>query len=153
MGICLRYAQNKEEAQEILNDGFMKVFDKVDQYDTRKSFIGWLRKILINTAIDQYRKNFKHYHLQEIDMDKSLAINQDVISDIGYNDILTAIRKLSPAYRTIFNLHVIEGFKHEEIAEMLQISIGTSKSNLFKARENLKVILKLNDQEPYAKSI
>lgn len=149
----MRYAKSKMEAQEILNDGFLKVFMKIEKYDVEKSFKGWLRRILINTALDNYRKYSKHYYLQDITSIPDVQDNTDVQAQLAYEDLLAIIQQLSPAYRTIFNLHVIDGFKHEEIAEKLNISVGTSKSNLSKARENIRILIKKNDQEAYAKFI
>lgn len=154
MSICLRYAKSKMEAQEILNDSFLKVFIKIEKYNVEKSFKGWLRRILINTALDNYRKYSKHYYLQNINSIPDVQdSNVDVQAELAYEDLLAIIQQLSPAYRTIFNLYVIDGFKHEEIAEKLNISVGTSKSNLSKARENIRILIKKNDQESYAKFI
>lgn len=154
MSICLRYAKSKMEAQEILNDSFLKVFIKIEKYNVEKSFKGWLRRILINTALDNYRKYSKHYYLQNINSIPDVQDNNvDVQAELAYEDLLAIIQQLSPAYRTIFNLYVIDGFKHEEIAEKLNISVGTSKSNLSKARENIRILIKKNDQESYAKFI
>lgn len=145
MSICIRYAQNREEAQEILNDGFMKVFSKIGMYDNKKSFKGWLRRILINTAIDHFRANKKHYYHADIEVVHEHAEGKDVIADMTHNEILELVQKLSPMYRTVFSLYVIDGYSHEDIAKELGISVGTSKSNLSKARANLrKMLVKTN---------
>lgn len=145
MSICVRYAQDQEEAREILNDGFMKVFAKIDMYDPKKSFKGWLRRILINTAIDHFRANKKHYYHADITEGHDQMDSVDVVDNMSHNDILELVQKLSPMYRTVFSLYAIDGYNHEEIAKQLGISVGTSKSNLSKARANLrKMLMKLN---------
>jgi RNA polymerase sigma-70 factor (ECF subfamily) len=147
MSICIRYSINREEATEVMNDGFMKVFTKLNKYDPSRSFKGWLRRIMINSALDNYRHNLKHYHLQDLDTSPDIAASGNVLANMAYEEIVGLVQKLSPAYRTVFNLYVMDGYSHEEIAQMLDISIGTSKSNLFKARENLRMLLKKNKDE------
>jgi RNA polymerase sigma-70 factor (ECF subfamily) len=147
MSICMRYSINREEATEVLNDGFLKVFTKLNKYDPTRSFKGWLRKIMINTALDNYRHNLKHYYQQDLETSPDVAASGNVLANMAYEEIVGLVQKLSPAYRTVFNLYVMDGYSHEEIAEMLDISIGTSKSNLFKARENLRMLLKKNKDE------
>jgi RNA polymerase sigma factor (sigma-70 family) len=149
MSVCLRYSKSEEEAVEILNDGFMKVFTKISKYDTSKSFKGWLRKILINTALDHYRKNLKFYNHKSIEGIKKTD-TYNIEKELDYEDIVLLIRELSPAYKIVFNLYVMDGYTHEEIAEMLGISVGTSKSNLSKARANLREMLSKTYKE-YAK--
>ena len=138
MSICLRYSRTKEEAVEILNDGFMKVFTKISLYNPNRSFKGWIRRILINTAVDAYRQNHKHYFAEDISVLEHEAVVNNVVDQLNYEVLIQLVQDLSPAYRTVFNLYVIDGFTHEEIAEQLQISVGTSKSNLSKARANLQ---------------
>lgn len=147
MSICLRYSKNSEEATEVLNDGFMKVFTKIKKYDATKSFKGWIRKIMINTALDNYRHNLKHYYNQDLETTQQSAAQENILSNMSYQEIVTMVQQLSPAYRAVFNLHVIDGYTHEEIAEILDISVGTSKSNLSKAREKLREMLKKNKNE------
>jgi RNA polymerase sigma-70 factor (ECF subfamily) len=147
MSICIRYSMNREEATEVMNDGFLKVFTKLGKYDPSRSFKGWIRKIMINTALDNYRHNLKHYYQQDLETSPQIPASDDVMADLGYQEIVLLVQKLSPAYRTVFNLYVMDGYTHEEIAEILDISTGTSKSNLFKAREHLKVLLKKNKDE------
>ena len=142
MSICLRYANSHDDAVEVLNDGFMKVFVKIQQYDANRSFKGWLRKTLINTAIDQFRKQAKHHHNDDMEAAQGVAADGDAISDLSHEEIITLVQKLPKAYRTVFNLYAIDGYKHHEIAEMLDITIGTSKSNLSKARAKLQEQLK-----------
>lgn len=147
MGICLRYAESREEAAEILNDGFMKVFANIATYQPDKAFRGWLRKIMVHTAIDHYRKNQKHYNALDLVYAENELGFEDVLDTISAEEILAMVQQLSPAYRLVFNLHVIEGFSHPEIAEKLQISEGASKSNLFKARMKLQKMISLSDRE------
>ncbi|MFZ6009621.1 MAG: RNA polymerase sigma factor [Bacteroidota bacterium] len=141
MSICLRYADNRDEAAEILNDGFMKIFTNIKLFDLTKPFKPWLRKIMINTSINHYRKKQKDIQSEEIERAERESENENIISGISYQEIITMLQKLPPAYRTVFNLYVLEGYRHEEIAKMLGITVGTSKSNLFKAKESLKKIL------------
>ena len=141
MGICLRYSRTREEAVEIVNDGFMKIFKKLDKYSPGLSFKGWLRKVMINSAIDYYRRNEKHYHSLDISRGKYETSVENVMDKLSEQDIITAIQCLPPSYRMVFNLYVIEGYKHQEIANQLNISEGTSKSNLAIARSKLQKIL------------
>jgi RNA polymerase sigma factor (sigma-70 family) len=156
MRICLRYSYVEEEAIEIMNDGFMKVFHNLDKFDQRLSFRGWLKRIMINTAIDYFRKNKKYQKNKSIDEynneGNDIAQFEDsVISKMSYNELIGMVQQLSPAYRTVFNLYVIDGYNHKEIAEKLNISEGSSKSNLSKARERLRQLLKFFHAE-YEKS-
>lgn len=141
MSICLRYADNRDEAAEILNDGFMKIFQNIKKFDLSRPFKPWLRKIMVNTAINHYHHKQRELKTEEIEKARNRFDREEILSAISYNEIIVMLRKLPPAYRTVFNLYVIEGFKHEEIANMLGVSIGTSKSNLFKAKEHLKRIV------------
>lgn len=141
MSICLRYADSRDEAAAILNDGFMKIFTHIRQFDLSKPLKPWLRKVMINTAINDYRRKQRAIQAEAMEKANQQSDNENVISGISYQEIIAMLQKLPPAYRTVFNLYAIEGYKHEEIAKMLQISVGTSKSNLFKAKECLKKIL------------
>lgn len=145
MSITLRYADSREQAATILNDSFLKVFDHIQKYDTSRPFKPWFRQIVIHTAINHFHKNKKDRERIEIEMNENdLPIDETITSGISYREIIGLIQQLSPAYRTVFSLHVIEGFTHEEIADMLNIAIGTSKSNLSKAKKNLKSLLETN---------
>ena len=155
MAICDRYTNNQEDAVEILNDGFLKIFREIHHYkpayaDVVSSFKGWLRKIMVYTAIDHFRKNHKHQMVTDLDnvVYQVPAISEDAVEKITHEEIIRSIQDLSPAYRTVFNLFIIEGLSHEEIAGKLGISIGTSKSNLSKARRQLqKILFKQNEIE------
>jgi len=141
MSICLPYADSRDEAAEILNDGFMKLFNNIRQFDLGKPLKPWLRAIMVNTAINHYRQKQRIIQAEEMDNANQEPEAESIISGISYQEIIAMLQKLPPAYRVVFNLYVIEGYKHEEIAKMLGITVGTSKSNLFKAKENLRNIL------------
>lgn len=142
MRMCIRYAKDKDEALELVNDGFMKVFINIHKYDPDKPFKAWLSTIMINSSIDHYRKQIKRIEMEELNAKHEMEDREGILSKIHYEDLIRLVQKLSVAYRTVFNLFAIDGYSHEEIANMLSISIGTSKSNLFKAREQLKKMLK-----------
>ncbi|MGF1923872.1 MAG: RNA polymerase sigma factor, partial [Bacteroidia bacterium] len=135
---------NKDEAVEVVNDGFMKVFMNIQQYQIKQSFNGWLSTIMINTAIDQYRKRIKQLEMEELQDQHHVEDRENILSAINYEDLIKLVQKLSSAYRTVFNLFAIDGYAHEEISKALDISVGSSKSNLFKAREALKKMLTEN---------
>lgn len=155
MAICDRYTSSQEDAVEILNDGFLKVFREIHHYqpayaDVVSSFKGWLRKIIVYTAIDHFRKNQKHKVVGQLEnvVFHVPSYSEDALDKISYDEIIKAIQDLSPGYRTVFNLFVIDGLSHEEIAGHLGISTGTSKSNLSKARKQLqKILFKKNQIE------
>ena len=147
MGVSLRYSQDRNQATEIVNLGFFKVLTQLKKYNRELSFKGWLRKIMINTAIDYYRRNARHQHFVEVSYASNESVNFDALDQITEKEILEAIQQLPPSYKIVFNLHVIEGYKHEEIAKQLGISIGTSKSNLAVARNKLQKILKVIETE------
>jgi len=139
MSVCIPYAQSKFEAEEIVNDGFMKVFNKINSFDQKFPVKVWVRRIMINTAIDNYRSNKRHYNTMDIGEAYDVTNNDiNVLEQMAVEDIMKLIQELSPVYRMVFSLATIEGYKHHEIAKMLKISEGTSKSNLFKAKAKLK---------------
>ncbi len=143
--ICVRYSRNMAEAKEVVNDGFMKVFAKINQYQQDAPFKGWLRKIMINASIDQYRKELKHQHHAPIELAASSSVQAEAITLLSHEELMQLVQQLSPAYRAVFNLYAIDGHTHEEIGKLIGISPGTSKSNLMKARENLRdMLLHLN---------
>jgi RNA polymerase sigma factor (sigma-70 family) len=141
MAICLRYAGNRDDAAEVMNQGFMKVFTKIETFDTSKPFKAWLGRIMMNVSIDHYRSNLKVAYAE--DLENAEHINDGTVTDsnLNYQDLLCMVQQLPQAYRTVFNLFAIDGYSHEEIADMLNINIGTSKSNLFKARQKLKQMI------------
>lgn len=141
MGICLRYAGDRDTAAEVMNQGFLKVFTNIGRYEISKPFKGWLGRIMINVSIDQYRANLKMGYNRDIDEAENVTDGQLTDRNLHYNDLLTMVQRLPQAYRTVFNLFAIEGYSHEEIGEMLNIHAGTSKSNLHKARQKLKQMI------------
>lgn len=138
MTICFRYTQNKEEAQEILNDGFFKVFSKLEKYEAQGAFKFWLKRILVNTAIDHFRKHKNAPMVVELMNTDAPSVEAEVVGSLHAAELMNLVKKLPNSYRLAFNLHVIEGYSHPEIAAMLGISEGASKSNLAKARKRLK---------------
>lgn len=141
MVVCMRYSSDREEARDILHEGFMKVFTNLGKYRRGTNLGAWVRRIMINTAIDHYRKLAKRPNLVEINHAVHEIDMSDVVSDMSAAEILEMVQKLSPAYRTVFNLYVIEGYAHKEVGKMLGISEGTSKSNLAKARAKLQKMI------------
>lgn len=148
MVVCSRYARDSDEAQDILQDAFMKVFDNLEKYEVTGSIEGWVRRIFVNTAIDHYRKYKNKFNIEEdsrIEDEDSyyneLEENDSVYSKIKPDDVMEAMEQLSPAYKTVFNLYAIENYTHQEVAEILDISPGTSKSNYAKAKAKVKLIL------------
>jgi RNA polymerase sigma factor (sigma-70 family) len=140
--VCFRYARNREEAEDILQEGFMKVFDKIHTFKNEGSLEGWIRRIMVNTAIQKYREKKSKagliISLESFPENLNHASTDDAISKMGANELIQMIQKLTPSYQMVFNLYVFEGLKHREIAERLGISEGTSKSNLADARTILK---------------
>jgi RNA polymerase sigma-70 factor (ECF subfamily) len=143
--VCLRYVKDKATAEDLLQEGFVKVFSNIAQFRRTGSFEGWVRKIMVNTAIEYYRKNVKLYLLTNME-EEIMGMNVETIGDdLEVADIIKLIEQLSPGYRTVFNLHAIEGYTHKEIAKMLQISEGTSKSQLARARYLLMDMFEKNN--------
>ncbi|HEY8958199.1 RNA polymerase sigma factor [Chitinophaga sp.] len=138
LSICLRYSQNRDEAVEIMNDGFLKIFHHIETFDTSRSFKTWLARIMVNTSIDFLRGKKKLVFTDDINQIQEPGTDEKIIDKLSYDELLKHVQTLPPAYRTVFNLYVMEGFQHQEIADMLRISEGTSKSNLFKAKKILK---------------
>lgn len=146
MGICLRYANNREEAAEVMNQGFFKVYTHIGRFDTTRPFKAWLGRIMMNVSIDYYRANLKMAYTDDLDKAEHLTDGQLVDRNLNYEDLLRMVQQLPQAYRTVFNLFAIDGYSHEEIGDMLHISPGTSKSNLHKARQKLKVMILKADE-------
>ncbi len=141
MGVCLRYSNNEQDALDILHEGFIKVFRNISKYQVGTSLSAWIRRIMVNTAIDYYRKNIRR-RTEDLDMAFDVrSPDADAVSQCSEKEILEAVQLLTPAYRTVFNLYIIEGYSHKEIASDLGITESTSRSNLVKARSKLKEIL------------
>ena len=142
MSICLRYATNREEAVEILNDAFFKLFTHLDSYNTTQEFKPWLRRIIINSAIDYFRKKNRMPSYVDLSVAAEPADQAFEMPEIlPEEDMLPIVRSLPPAYRTVFNLYVMEDYSHAEIAETLGITASASRSNLARAVEKLRILL------------
>jgi RNA polymerase sigma factor (sigma-70 family) len=141
--ICMRYTHDMAEAEDILQDGFVKIFKSIDRFTRAGSFEGWMKRIIVNTAIEYFRKRTNLYSITEFEYAESVSYNEQTIENIAAGDILKLIQELPIGYRTVFNLYAIEGFSHKEIGDMLEISEGTSKSQLARARGILQQ--KVND--------
>ena len=140
--ICLRYVKNRSEAEDVMIESFFKIFSKIHQYKDQGSFEGWMKRVVVNQALMSIRKN-NNLNLH-VDIENAYEINErpKAIDNINHNEILSLIQQLPIGYRTVFNLYVIEGFKHREIAEKLGISINTSKSQLILAKKKLRNLYK-----------
>lgn len=160
MSVCVRYAHRTDDALEIVQDGFLKIFrnlkDFVEPDDAEElypAFMGWVKKIMVYTSIDHYRSHKKDQSIGGLDQQSYRLVsgNDHPLDKVSYEELIELVQRLSPAYRTVFNLFVIDGYSHEEIGKILDISAGTSKSNLAKARENLRQMLKKTHEEFYAR--
>lgn len=137
LGICMHYARTREDAVEMMNDGFLKVFTYIGKFDTNRPFKPWLKKIMANSAIDHLKK-YKTQDTESLESDMKIFSEAGQLDDMSYNDLISLVRKLPPSYRAVFSLHALEGYKHEEVAELLDINVGTSKSNYSKALMKLQ---------------
>lgn len=145
--VCLRYSNNYEDAQDTFQEGFITVFNKINQYRFEGSFEGWMRRIMVNTCIEKHRNKTHLYVVNEElipETDEESDNEEEAYEDHSYEEILSFVQQLPDRYRQVFNLYVIEECSHQEISEMLDISVGTSKSNLSRAREKLKELIKKN---------
>ena len=138
LGVCMRYAKDRYEAEDMLQLGFVKVFQKVKEFRADGSFEGWVRRIMVNTAIEVYRKNQRSLSVVDIDEVYDAPQSMFDMNGLEAKDLLALVQQLSTGYRLVFNLYAIEGFSHKEIAEQLGISEGASKSQLSRARAILK---------------
>lgn len=132
--VCLRYAGNAEEAEDILQEGFIKVFNKIGSFRSEGSFEGWIRRIFVNTAIEHFRKKIYLQPITDYEEDTVEGKYLSVLDSLAEKDIIQLVQQLSPGYRTVFNMYVVEGYTHKQIAEALNISEGTSKSQLSRAK-------------------
>ncbi len=140
--VCLRYASNADEAQDILQDGFIKVFKKLESFRGEGSFEGWIRRIFVNTAIEHFRRKKYMQPVTEREENTIEGKYISVLDELAEKDILQLVTQLSPGYRTVFNMYVVEGYSHKEIGDMLGISEGTSKSQLSRAKAILQDLVK-----------
>ena len=136
--VCLRYSGNADDAQDLLQEGFIKVFKNLSKFRGDGSFEGWIRRIFVNTSIEHFRKKVNLYTVTETQEETLEDKEWNVLDNLAEKDIIAMIHELSPGYRVVFNMHVIEGYSHKEIAEILGINEGTSKSQLARAKGVLK---------------
>ncbi len=137
LGVCLRYVSDKSEAEDILQDAFLKIFNNIKEYNGKGHFEAWMRKIAVNTAITHFHKHKKHYYHDDIDKVEDADVIYNVTPETEYDgkELLKLLKKMPEGYRVIFNLYAIEGFKHREIAEKLNIEENTSKSQYLRAKK------------------
>ena len=135
-GVCLRYTKNAEDAEDVMQEGFMKVYHALDKFKGESNIKTWMQSIMINTAINHYRqKKRKAYkNIEEANFENIKVLDDTIISQMSTDELLEVINELPSGYRMVFNLHSIEGYKHKEIAEILGVTEGTSKSQLSKAK-------------------
>ena len=140
-GITRRYIKSIEDAEDVFIEGLYKIYSKIDKYEGTGSFEGWMKRIVINESLMYIRKN-KNFNLSVETDNIQIGVSPEIINSLQYNDVIKLLDQLPTGYRTIFNLYVIEGYKHREIAELLKISINTSKSQLILAKKRLREIYK-----------
>ena len=144
MSVVIRYTKNEEDAKDLVHDGFIKVFQKLNGYKVGTSLRAWIRRIMLHTAIDEIRRK-KRKGTEDIEIVKNSAeLNNDILSRLATAELIKVIQELTPRYRAVFNLYVIEGFSHKEIGEALNITESTSRSNLSKSRHMLKNLIKIH---------
>jgi RNA polymerase sigma factor (sigma-70 family) len=147
-GVCVAYSQERADAEDTLHDGFMKIFNNIKQYKGDGAFEGWMRRIMVNTALEKYRRHHKLMTITDELRSSSEISIEHVLEEIAAGEIMEAVQALSPQYRMVFLLYAVEGYNHKEISTMLNISEGTSKSNLSRARGILQERLKSSYDQP-----
>ncbi len=147
MGVSLRYLQDRNDALEVVNDSFIKVFKSINTFSKEHSFKPWLRKIVVNTALDRRRKDLKHYNQADLESAGDIGFAPQAISQLNLEDILALLEKLPYVQRTVFNLYEIDGYSHEEIGGLLNISASSSRVNLSRAKEKLRDALRLDQKQ------
>ncbi len=137
LGICIRFTRNRDEAEDVLQEGFIKIFFNISNYKGKSSLMSWMRRIVINTAITMYHRNLKHKHHYDVEDFKERNIGENDISDSEFTreELFNVIKDLPAGYRMVFNLYAVEGYKHKEIAKKLEIDINTSKSQYSRAKK------------------
>jgi RNA polymerase sigma-70 factor (ECF subfamily) len=148
MGVCFRYSKNKEEAEDILQDAFIRIFSRLHQFRNDGSFEGWVRKIVLSTIYDSFRKKTFLVVVTDQEIPEENTDISDFMSEIDFEELLSTIRELAPGYRTIFNMYAVDGYTHREIAQLLGISEGTSKSQYAAARRILQKKLRVKTIHP-----
>ncbi|RYG06589.1 MAG: sigma-70 family RNA polymerase sigma factor [Chitinophagaceae bacterium] len=150
MGVCMRYAIDRMEAEDMLQNGFIRVFDKLGDYRSEGSFEGWVRRIMVHSAIEYYRKH--HKMMQVVDINEHVDepfVEAAAVANLDATDLMSMIQQLAPGYRMIFNLYAIEGYSHKEIAGIMNITEGASKSQLSRARTILKDMIAKTNKKKY----
>lgn len=137
-GVCLRYSRDRTEAEDSLHEGFVLIFNKIDQFAFKGSFEGWMKKIMVNLSLEKCRTRFKMQSVEDISIYDSQLADADVYADMNAAKLLELIQNLPPQYRLVFNMYAIDGYSHKEISQELGIAEGTSKSNLARARKILQ---------------
>jgi len=145
LSVCIRYVVNLETAQELLNDSYLKVFTNINKYNEEMVFVTWFKKIIVNTCIDFLRQSHRNVTTVEVEEATDVNVELDIFGRLSVEEIGKLIQQLPQAYRTVFNLHVIEGYSHQEISDLLNIEVGTSTSNLNRARKKLQELIVLNE--------
>lgn len=154
LGICLRYGKSKAEAEDILQMSMIRIFQNIGSYSGKGSFEGWMKHIVVNMAIDNFRKNKKFYYHEDIDeINSTPYYTMDIPDHLEVKDILNTVQQLPSGYRMVFNLYAIEGYTHKEISERLGISENTSKTQLLKARKSLRRELRKMNKLPSQETI
>ena len=141
MSIAVRYVKDENEAISVVNDAFMKVYKSIKGFDPERPFKPWFRRIVVNTSLNHIQKQSKFKVESNIESANEVAAREEILSQINYQELVAMVQSLGVGYRTVFNLYVIDGFKHEEIAKTLGITVSTSKSNLSRARQKLRELL------------
>ena len=141
MSVAIRYVARENDAITVTNDAFMKVFKNIKTFDVEREFKPWFRRIVVNTALNHISKQDKYRRETSMEEAQEIADREDILSRISYQELVALVQSLTTAYRTVFNMYVIDGFRHEEIARHLGISVSTSKSNLVRARRKLQQLL------------
>lgn len=137
--LCLRYMKSTDDAEDVLQEGMVKIFTKLPEYKGKGSFEGWMRRIVVNTCLDQIRKNQKLKFDVSLDQEEyKLSMNAHILENMSANELIEEIKKMPPGYRVVFNMFAIEGYSHQEIAEKLGVKESTSKSQYLRARAYLK---------------
>ena len=152
MGVAMRYLSNRDDAMEVVNDSFIKVFRGIEFFNEAQSFRAWLRKIVVNTSIDCRRKNLKH--ADQLDLEKADYVGKaaEVVEQLSAKEILKLLEALPEIHRMVFNLYEIDGYSHDEIGKMLSIPVSTSRVYLSRAKERLRRYL-TNQEESYERSV
>lgn len=157
LSVCLAYANDREDAREILNDGFLKAFRGLDAFEHEEALLPWLRRIMVNTAIDHYRKHRKRAvevsaESVQYSLEEPYLNDEAVFAQLSAEDILAALHQLPTAYRLVFSLYVLEGYSHREIAERLGLAESTSRAHLTEANRRLRYVLSIQTTNPHERT-